>query len=97
VARFLAFRDGDPVGRIAACVPREEAAPASFGFLCAERDAALVEALLGAARGFALAHGRSRMLGPLSFTINHEVGALSRCLTAARCCVMPARRTGCRG
>jgi hypothetical protein len=75
VARFLAFRDGRPVGRIAACVPREEAAPATFGFLCAERDAALVEALLGAARGFTLGQGRSRVLGPLSFTINHEVGA----------------------
>ncbi|MBU8541221.1 GNAT family N-acetyltransferase [Falsiroseomonas tokyonensis] len=75
VARFLAWREGEVVGRIAACVPQDAAAPASFGFLCAERDPAVVEALLAAARGFIAAAGRAEMTGPLSFTINHEVGA----------------------
>jgi hypothetical protein len=75
VARFLARRAGGVVGRIAACVPLDGAAPATFGFLCAERDPALVAALLRAARGFAAAAGRAALLGPLSFTINHEVGA----------------------
>jgi hypothetical protein len=76
VARFLAWRDGRPVGRIAACVPRAGPGPASFGFLRATRDAAVVAALLDAARGFAAGHGRAALDGPLSFTINHEVGAL---------------------
>jgi hypothetical protein len=75
VARFLAWRDGRAVGRIAACVPHDPAAPATFGFLAVEEDAAVLRALLDAARGFAAAHGRDALLGPLSFTINHEVGA----------------------
>ncbi|WP_372616771.1 hypothetical protein [Falsiroseomonas sp.] len=76
VARFLAWRDGEAVGRIAACVPLAGPGPATFGFLRAERDAAVVAALLDAARGFVARHGRSSLDGPLSFTINHEAGAL---------------------
>lgn len=76
VARFLAWRDGVAVGRIAACVPRAGPGPATFGFLRAEEDAAVVAALLSAARGFAAGQGRDSLDGPLSFTINHEVGAL---------------------
>lgn len=75
VARFLAWRDGVAVGRIVACVPRDASAPATFGFLCAERDAAVIGCLLEAARDFIRAQGRAEMTGPLSFTINHEVGA----------------------
>lgn len=76
VARFLAWRDGRAVGRIAASVPRGGPGPATFGFLRAERDAAVVAALLEAALGFAASQGRAEVHGPLSFTINHEVGAL---------------------
>ena len=73
VARFLAWRDGVAVGRIAGCVPHDAAAPATFGFLCAEP--ADLQGLLDAARGWIAGRGRAEMLGPLSFTINHEVGA----------------------
>ena len=75
VQRFLAWKDGAVVGRIAACVPKDPAAPATFGFLCLERDPAVLAALLAAARDFIRAQGRAEMTGPLSFTINHEVGA----------------------
>ncbi len=75
VTRFVAWREGRAVGRIAACVPHAAGAPATFGFLAVEEDDAALLALLEAARGVARAHGRDRMLGPLSFTINHEVGA----------------------
>ncbi|MGK7868974.1 GNAT family N-acetyltransferase [Falsiroseomonas sp. E2-1-a20] len=75
VMRFVAYRYGLAVGRIAACVPDDATAPATFGFLCAEQDAALVAALLAAARQWVAGQGRAEMLGPLSFTINHEVGA----------------------
>jgi hypothetical protein len=76
VVRFLARREGRVVGRIAACVPTAGPGPASFGFLCTEQDAAAVAALLAAARDVAAAAGRETIDGPLSFTINHEVGAL---------------------
>lgn len=76
VARFLAWRGGRAVGRIAACVPRSGPGPASFGFLRSGADAAAVAALLAAARAFAARHGHATIDGPLSFTINHEVGAL---------------------
>ncbi len=76
VMRFLAMRGGQAVGRIAACVPLAGPGPATFGFLCSECDAGVVAALLDAARGFAARHGRSSLDGPLSFTINHGVGAL---------------------
>jgi hypothetical protein len=76
VARFLAWRGGRAVGRIAACVPLAGPGPATFGFLRATQDAEVVAALLRAAQGFAARHGRAEIHGPLSFTINHEVGAL---------------------
>jgi hypothetical protein len=76
VARFLAWCEGRVAGRIAACVPLAGPGPATFGFLRTERDAGTVAALLAAARGFAARHGREAIEGPLSFTINHEVGAL---------------------
>lgn len=76
VTRFLAWRDGVAVGRIAACVPQDATAPATFGFLCCIEEAAVLGALLDAARGWIGAGGREAMLGPLSFSINHEVGAL---------------------
>lgn len=73
VARFLAWRDDVAIGRIAACVPHDATAPATFGFLCADREA--LPDLLAAARAWIAGRGRADMLGPLSFTINHEVGA----------------------
>ncbi len=76
VTRFLAWREGAVVGRIAACLPEDLAAPATFGFLCCIEDPSVLGALLGAARGWIGAAGRGEMLGPLSFSINHEVGAL---------------------
>ncbi len=76
VARFLARQDGRVAGRVAACVPLAGPGPASFGFLCAERNPAVIAGLLQAARDFAAQHGRGEIHGPLSFTINHEVGAL---------------------
>jgi hypothetical protein len=76
VARFLALRAGRPVGRIAACLPTDGGpGPATFGALAVERDRRTLQALLGAAAGWLAAQGAPRMQGPLSLTINHEVGA----------------------
>ncbi|MDI3305547.1 MAG: hypothetical protein QJR07_00470 [Acetobacteraceae bacterium] len=78
VARFLAWRDGRAVGRIAAGWHRAGGAEAigTFGFLALERDAAVLAALLEAASGWLAARGARWLRGPFSLTINHEVGAL---------------------
>jgi hypothetical protein len=73
--RFLVRRGAEVVGRIAACVPREGPGPATFGFLRCIEDRSVLAALLDAAGAFAAGHGRAALDGPLSFTINHEVGA----------------------
>jgi len=78
VARFLAWRGGRVMGRIATGWPRAGGAEAigTFGFLALERDAGVLAALLEAASTWAAARGARRLRGPLSLTINHEVGAL---------------------
>ena len=78
VAPFLAWRDGRCVGRIAAGWRHESGPDAigTFGFLALERDPAALAALLRAAGDWLAAQGARRMRGPLSLTINHEVGAL---------------------
>lgn len=75
VQRFLAFRAGRAVGRIAGAVRRGDGR-ASFGFLALERDAAVLRALLDAVAAWGSALGARRLRGPLNLTINHEAGAL---------------------
>ncbi|WP_431282986.1 hypothetical protein ACQW02_26890 [Humitalea sp. 24SJ18S-53] len=78
VARFIAWRGDRPVGRITAARPLlPDVAPiGTFGFLALEQDAAVLEALLAAAAAWLSARGITRWRGPLSVSINHEVGAL---------------------
>lgn len=78
VQQFVAWRDGRPVGRVTAARPLlADAAPiGTFGFLALERDAAVLDALLRAVRAWLAARGIARWRGPLSMSINHEVGAL---------------------
>ncbi len=78
-ARFLAWRDGRCVGRVAAGWRRGGApdGAGTFGFLALERDPAALAALLRAAGGWLSAQGARRVRGPLSLTINHEAGALA--------------------
>jgi hypothetical protein len=85
------------VGRIAACVPRKGPGPATFGFLRCTEDAAVLAGLLDAARGFAAGQEREAMDGPLSFTINHEVGAQAAAFGRAPMLRMPRTPPGCPG
>ncbi|MBR0654354.1 GNAT family N-acetyltransferase [Plastoroseomonas arctica] len=62
------------MGRIAACVDGGGPGIGSFGFLQVEQDGATLAALLDTARAWLAARGMTRLRGPLSFTINHEVG-----------------------
>jgi hypothetical protein len=78
---FVAERDGEPVGRISAQIDREwdrtqGGSDGMFGFFETVDDPAVAAALLGAAEAWLAERGRHRLLGPMDFTTNDEVGIL---------------------
>jgi GNAT superfamily N-acetyltransferase len=78
---FLAERDGDPVGRISAQVDSrwdefQGGKDAMFGFFETAEDPEVVRALFDAATEWARDRGRERLLGPMDFTTNDEIGIL---------------------
>jgi GNAT superfamily N-acetyltransferase len=78
---FLAWRDGEPVGRITAHVDHrfnefQDNSWGLFGFFESERDPAVAAGLLDAAESWLRERGTDRMVGPLDFSTNHECGLL---------------------
>jgi GNAT superfamily N-acetyltransferase len=78
---FVAERDGEPVGRITAQVDErwdehQGGRDGMFGFFESVEDGEVARALLDAAEGWLRARGRERVLGPMDFTTNDEVGLL---------------------
>jgi GNAT superfamily N-acetyltransferase len=78
---FVAEREGEPVGRITAQVDQrwdqhQGGSDAMFGFFETTEDAEVTGALLDAATEWAAGKGRTRILGPMDFTTNDEVGIL---------------------
>jgi hypothetical protein len=78
---YVALREGEPVGRIAAILNRAHLAyhndqTGHFGFIEAIDDRGVFEALTDEAEHFARARGLKRLMGPFSASINHEVGLL---------------------
>jgi GNAT superfamily N-acetyltransferase len=78
---FVAERDGEPVGRISAQVDHrwdeyQGGSDAMFGFFETSDDPEVARALIEAATEFAVSKGRSRLLGPMDFTTNDEIGIL---------------------
>ncbi|HEX7059463.1 MAG TPA: hypothetical protein VF176_06385 [Solirubrobacterales bacterium] len=78
---FIAERDGEPVGRITAQVDRrwdefQGGSDGMFGFFETANDPEVAAALLDAAAGWVAGKGRERVLGPMDFTTNDEVGIL---------------------
>jgi GNAT superfamily N-acetyltransferase len=78
---FVAERDGEPVGRISAQLDHrwdeyQGGSDAMFGFFETSEDAEVTGALLDAAAEWAAARGRTRILGPMDFTTNDELGIL---------------------
>ena len=78
---FLAERDGEPVGRITAQLDRRwdeyrGGEDGMFGFFETVDDAEVAEGLFGAAEEWLRERGRKRLLGPMDFTTNDEVGLL---------------------
>lgn len=78
---FLARRNGEVVGRISAQVDHEhnrfhEERTGFFGFFESEDDPRTASALLETAEGWLRERGMESVRGPLSFSINQEVGLL---------------------
>jgi hypothetical protein len=78
---FTAHRNGWCVGRITAQVDREHLARykddvGSFGFLDTIDDAEVAKALLDAASNWLRARGMKAIRGPLSLSLNEEMGCL---------------------
>lgn len=78
---YLAWRDGRPVGRIAAIVNEthnrtHDDAVGFFGFFDFARDPAVGDALLGQARRDLAVAGLDTLRGPYGPTANHECGLL---------------------
>src|SRR5579863_6883004 len=78
---FLAWRDGRPVGRVSAHIDRnfnefQKNAWGLFGWFECEDDPEAARALLDAAGGWLGERGRDRMVGPMDFTTNDEIGLL---------------------
>jgi GNAT superfamily N-acetyltransferase len=78
---FVAERDGEPVGRISAQVDQrwdefQGGSDGMFGFFESIDDREVAAALLGAAEEWLGECGRDRILGPMDFTTNDEVGVL---------------------
>jgi hypothetical protein len=78
---WLAWRDGEPVGRISAQINRlhletHRDETGNFGMLEAIDDAVVFAALLETAEEWLRARGMRRVLGPYSLSMNDEIGVL---------------------
>lgn len=78
---FVAERDGEPVGRISAHLDHrwdeyQGGKDAMFGFFETSEDAEVARALLETAAEWAKDKGRERIIGPMDFTTNDEIGIL---------------------
>ena len=78
---FLAERDGVPVGRITAQLDHrwdefQGGEDGMFGFFESIDDPEVAEGRLSAAEDWLRSRGRKRLLGPMDFTTNDEVGLL---------------------
>ncbi len=79
--RFVAYRDGRPVGRVAAIhnlehLATHDDATGHFGFFEAIDDLAVVRELMASAESWLAAKGLRRISGPFNASVNHEIGML---------------------
>jgi hypothetical protein len=78
---FLAFKDGEPVGRISAQVnslhnERYQEKTGHFGFFDSIDDKTVAKELCLAAEKWLAEQGMDKIVGPLSLSINEEAGVL---------------------
>lgn len=79
---LLAWRDGRPVGRVAAIdnhlvATRDGCGPGCFGFFDCEDDEAAAGRLLAACREWLRGRGRHGLWGPVNPDLNHSCGVLA--------------------
>ena len=80
-AKFLALRDGVPVGRILASDDsryneQQKANTGCFGMFESVNDPETAHALLDAAAGWLRGRGRTSVLGPIDYSLNYTCGLL---------------------
>lgn len=78
---FVAFKDGEPAGRLSAQInrlhnERYNEKTGHFGFFESINDPDVAGALLSEAEGWLKERGMEKICGPMSFSINEEVGIL---------------------
>src|ERR1700733_4692021 len=78
---WVAYQDGRPVGRITAQIDQEHLKvhhddAGMFGFLDTTDDPEVARALLAEAEAWVKARGMKRLRGPMSLSINEEIGCL---------------------
>lgn len=78
---FIAYRGGEPVGRISAHVDHwfnefQQNSWGLFGFFECEDNQETADTLFATAESWLREHGRDVMVGPMDFTTNHECGLL---------------------
>jgi GNAT superfamily N-acetyltransferase len=81
VRLLIAERDGEPVGRVSAQIDHrwdeyQGGSDAMFGFFETVEDPEVARALIDAASEWVAGEGRQRILGPMDFTTNDEIGIL---------------------
>jgi len=91
---FLARRNGECVGRIAAIVNNNHndfhrERTAFFGFFESADDAEVASALLEQAAQWACNHGMDRLRGPMNYSTNETVGLLVDGFDSCPCVMMP--------
>jgi hypothetical protein len=94
---FTAHRNGFCVGRITAQIDREHLARykddvGSFGFIDTIDDEEVAKALLDAASAWLRARGMKRIRGPLSLSLNEEMGCLVEGFDTPPMILMPHHR-----
>jgi hypothetical protein len=95
---FTAHRNGWCVGRVTAQIDREHLARykddvGSFGFLDTVDDEDVVKQLLDAAAKWLRARGMKRIRGPLSLSLNEEMGCLVEGFDTPPMIMMPHHRS----
>jgi hypothetical protein len=95
---FVAYRNGKPVGRCSAQIDREHLArhqddASFFGFLDTIDDPEVARELLTRAEAWLIAQGMKVARGPMSLSINEEMGCLIDGFDTPPMLLMPHHRT----
>ncbi len=94
MALFLAYRQGEMVGRIASIIDHhyiefQQEKVGFFGFFESVDDVEVSDALLSRVKGWLREHGMEKMAGPMNPSTNDECGLLVDGFDVSPCLMMP--------